>query len=408
MRRPAELCAQSVAARAAQSGAYRVAGIASLIGTTIEWYDFFLYGTAAALLFNRLFFPNFDALVGTLAAFTTYAFGFVARPFGGIVFGHFGDRIGRKSMLLVTLLLMGIPTTLIGLIPTYQRIGAWAPALLVVLRCLQGIAIGGEWGGAALMAVEHAPAGRKGLFGSLPQAGVGVGLVLSSLAMAWVSRLSDAALLDWGWRLPFLASIALVGVGVFVRLRVAESPVFETLKTARQELRAPVLAVLRHAPLVTLRMMGVRLAEVTWFYTIVTFSLAYAVNQGDRVGQKWLCALGALGVAVFAFPFFALLQTRNPAFIWLAIVPALGLIHALIYGQEATLFAVHFPPAMRYSGISLVVQLPGAVGGGLAPIIATAFLALEHGATRALSLYLLILAVIAGGCAATLPRPAED
>jgi MFS family permease len=407
--------------------------MASMVGTTIEWYDFFLYGTAAALIFNRLFFPNFDPLVGTLAAFGTYAVGFFARPFGGVLFGHFGDRVGRKSMLLVTLLLMGVPTVLIGLAPTYAQVGSPAAVLLVCLRFLQGLAVGGEWGGAALMAVEHASEGRRGLLGSLPQAGVGAGLVLSSLAMAWTARLPEAALLGWGWRLPFLASFVLLAVGAFIRLRVAETPVFEALRDVRARLEVPLLAVLRHRPRETLRMMGLRLAEATWFYTVVTFSLAYTTQQlalpkaqvldaivagaalemlavpllghlGDRVGQKWLCAAGALGVALFAVPFFALLQTRELPLVWLAIVPALCLIHALMYGQQATLFAAAFPPAMRYSGISLVVQLPGAIGGGLAPILATGLLAAAGGSTRYLGLYLASLGVLACLCSATL-RP---
>src|SRR5437868_5249248 len=202
---------------------YLLAGWASMAGTTIEWYDFFLYGTAAALVFNRIFFPSLDPVVGTLAAFGTFAVGFIGRPMGGIVFGHFGDRIGRKSMLMITLLLMGVPSMIIGLIPSYDSIGYWAAALLIAMRFLQGMAVGGEWGGAVLMAVEHAPKGRKGLFGSLPQTGVGLGLILSSLAMTAVAAMPEADMLSWGWRIPFLASIALVGLGWFIRAKVPES-----------------------------------------------------------------------------------------------------------------------------------------------------------------------------------------
>lgn len=200
------------------------AGLASLIGTTIEWYDFFLYGTAAALIFNQIFFPAFDPIAGTLAAFATYSVGFFARPLGGMIFGHFGDRIGRKSMLIVTLYLMGIPTILIGLVPSYDSIGYWAALLLVIMRFLQGVAVGGEWGGAVLMAVEHAPKGKKGFFGSLPQTGVAPGLILSSFAMGAVAMLPEEDMLSWGWRLPFLASVFLLAVGVYIRVRVSESP----------------------------------------------------------------------------------------------------------------------------------------------------------------------------------------
>ncbi|MEJ5022883.1 MFS transporter [Ochrobactrum vermis] len=214
---------------------YVTAGIASMIGTTIEWYDFFLYGTAAALIFNKIFFPDFDPFMGTLAAFATYSVGFFARPLGGIIFGHFGDRVGRKSMLLITLMLMGVPTILIGLIPSYETIGYWAALLLVIMRFLQGVAVGGEWGGAVLMAVEHAPEGKKGLFGSLPQAGVAPGLILSSLAMGLVAKLPEGDMLAWGWRIPFLASVVLLGVGWFIRMKIAESPDFERMETKEEK-----------------------------------------------------------------------------------------------------------------------------------------------------------------------------
>ena len=213
-----------------QSRQHITAGIASLMGTTIEWYDYFLYGTAAALIFNKIFFPAFDPITGTLAAFATYSVGFFARPLGGIIFGHFGDRVGRKSMLLITLFLMGIPTILIGLIPSYDSIGYWAAVLLVCMRFLQGIAVGGEWGGAVLMAVEHAPEGKKGFFGSLPQVGVAPGLILSSLAMGAVATLPEQDMLSWGWRVPFLASVVLLLIGWFIRVKVAESPDFKNME----------------------------------------------------------------------------------------------------------------------------------------------------------------------------------
>jgi MHS family shikimate/dehydroshikimate transporter-like MFS transporter len=320
---------------------------------------------------------------------------------------------------------------LVGLIPTYDQIGVWAAVLLVLLRILQGIAIGGEWGGAVLMAVEHSPDDKKGLFGSLPQAGIGVGLVLSSLAMGWTTRLSEADLLRWGWRIPFLVSVVLLAVGWFIRVRVPESPIFERMKSSNERLKVPFFAVLKRHRTATLRVIGARLAETTWFYTVVTFSLAYATNQlglpkpvilnaiaaaaaltivtipvfgyvGDRVGQKWLYVLGVLGLVAFAFPYFTMLQSKNPGSVWLAIVVALSVVHALMYSQEATLFAGQFPAQVRYTGISLAVQVSGAVGGGLAPIVATGLLAVNGGATGYVSLYLIALGVIAFGCSATM------
>lgn len=257
---------------------YWTAGAASMMGTTIEWYDFFLYGTAAALIFNKIFFPEFDPLTGTLAAFATYSVGFFARPLGGVVFGHFGDKVGRKSMLIITLFLMGIPTILIGLIPSYESIGYWAAVLLVLMRFLQGVAVGGEWGGAVLMAVEHAPEGKKGFFGSLPQTGVAPGLILASLAMGAVATLPEEQMLSWGWRIPFIASVILLLVGWFIRIKVAESPDFEVMKKRSEEVKVPALEVLRRYPREVLTVVGGRLAEVTWFYTVVTFGLAYATN----------------------------------------------------------------------------------------------------------------------------------
>ena len=311
---------------------YVTAGLASMMGTTIEWYDFFLYGTAAALVFNKIFFPAIDPISGTLAAFATYSVGFFARPLGGVVFGHFGDKVGRKSMLLITLFMMGIPTILIGLIPSYDSIGYWAAVLLVLMRFLQGVAVGGEWGGAILMAVEHAPEGKKGFFGSLPQTGVAPGLILSSLAMGAVAALPEADMLSWGWRIPFLASVLLL-VGWFIRAKVAESPDFERMRAQGDKVEVPALVVLRRYPREVLIVVGGRLAEVTWFYTVVTFSLAYSTGTlgipratmldatvwgatlalftmplcgvlGDRIGFKWIFMAGAAGILLFA-PMFS-------------------------------------------------------------------------------------------------------
>ncbi|OWT53812.1 MFS transporter [Achromobacter insolitus] len=403
---------------------YVTAGLASMMGTTIEWYDFFLYGTAAALIFNKIFFPSFDPLTGTLAAFATYSVGFFARPLGGVIFGHYGDKIGRKSMLLITLLLMGVPTILIGLIPSYEQIGYWAAVLLVMMRFLQGIAVGGEWGGAVLMAVEHAPDGKKGFFGSLPQAGVAPGLILSSLAMGAVATLPEADMLAWGWRLPFLASVVLLLVGWFIRVKVAESPDFEQMKEKGAKVEVPVAEVLKHHRRALMVVVGARLAEVTWFYTVVTFSLAYATGTlgiarsvmldatiwgaavalftmplfgmlGDRIGHKWVFMAGTLGILACAPVFFQLLGTRDTEWIILAVCLAVGLVYACLYGPEGTLFSSQFPPEVRYTGISLAVQVSGAIGGGLAPIVATWLLAKGGGDPRYVVWYLSILGVIA-------------
>ncbi|MGO4764046.1 MFS transporter [Cupriavidus sp. 2KB_3] len=404
--------------------AYITAGLASMMGTTIEWYDFFLYGTAAALIFNKIFFPSFDPLTGTLAAFATYSVGFFARPLGGIVFGHFGDRMGRKSMLLITLFMMGIPTILIGLIPSYDSIGYWAAVALVLLRLLQGIAVGGEWGGAVLMAVEHAPEGKKGFFGSLPQAGVAPGLVLSSLAMGMVATLPEQDMLTWGWRVPFLASVVLLAVGWFIRAKVAESPDFEQMKKQGDKVEMPAMVVLRQYPRQVLTVVGGRLAEVTWFYTVVTFALAYATGTlgipktvmldatvwgaaialftmplcgmlADRIGFKWVFMAGTVGVLLFSSQFFDLLQSLDPRNITIALSIAIGLVYACLYAPEGSLFAAQFPAEVRYSGISIAVQVSGAIGGGLAPIVATSLLKYGGGSPTYIVWYLGALSVIA-------------
>lgn len=413
---------------------YVTAGLASMMGTTIEWYDFFLYGTAAALVFNKIFFPAIDPISGTLAAFATYSVGFFARPLGGVVFGHFGDEVGRKSMLLITLFMMGIPTILIGLIPSYDSIGYWAAVLLVLMRFLQGVAVGGEWGGAILMAVEHAPEGKKGFFGSLPQTGVAPGLILSSLAMGAVAALPEADMLSWGWRIPFLASVVLLLVGWFIRAKVAESPDFERMREQGDKVEVPALVVLRRYPREVLIVVGGRLAEVTWFYTVVTFSLAYATGTlgipratmldatvwgatlalftmplcgvlGDRIGFKWIFMAGAAGILLFAPMFFSMLQTRDPATVTTAVAVAVGLVYAALYGPQGGLFSAQFPPEVRYSGISLAVQVSGAIGGGLAPLVATSLLAYGGGDPRYIVWYLSALGLVAIASAFFMHRP---
>jgi metabolite-proton symporter len=397
--------------------------IASFVGTAIEWYDFFLYGTAAALVFNKLFFPRFDPLVGTVLAFATFAVGFVARPVGGVVFGHYGDRIGRKAMLSLTLLIMGVATFAIGLLPTYAQIGVGAPILLVTLRLAQGFGLGGEWGGAVLMAIEHAPAGRRGLYGSWPQTGAPAGLLLSTTVFALASRLPEDAFLRWGWRIPFLVSIALVGVGAFIRLRLAESPAFARVKREGAEARLPIVEVLRHHRKSVALSMGARLAECAFFYVYTTFVLAYATEQvkvtrqavltgvllaagldlvaipffgllSDRFGRRPVYMFGAIFSALFVVPFFLLVGTGRTELIALAIVLGVTVGHAAMYGPQASFFSELFGARVRYSGASLGYQLASVLAGGLSPLIAAALLQWAHGAWWAIAAYMVGLAVV--------------
>jgi MHS family shikimate/dehydroshikimate transporter-like MFS transporter len=396
--------------------------VASFIGTAIEWYDFFLYGTAAALVFNRLFFPSLDPLAGTMAAFGTFAVGFVARPLGGVVFGHYGDKLGRKAMLSTTLMLMGLATFAVGLLPTYDTLGIWAPALLVLLRLVQGFGLGGEWGGAVLMAVEHAPPNRRGFYGSWPQMGAPAGMLLATAVFSVFSRLSEAQFLAWGWRIPFLLSSVLIGMGVFIRLRVAESPVFQHRKPEAAAPRIPVLDALRTYPKQILLAMGARFAENGFFYIITTFVLSYGTERlglprstflngvliamsvhlvaipafgaaSDRFGRRPVYLAGAVGCGLMAFPFFWLLDTKETGLIWLAI--CLGIVaHAAMYGPQASFFSELFGTRVRYSGASLGYQLASVFAGGLSPVVATALLARSGGQAWPISLYMVVLSVI--------------
>jgi MFS transporter, MHS family, shikimate and dehydroshikimate transport protein len=396
--------------------------VSSVIGTIIEWYDFFIYGTAAALVFNTLFFPNIDPLAGTLASLTTFSVGFIARPVGGAIFGHFGDRIGRKVMLMITMVIMALGTFAIGCLPTYQEIGVWAPILLVMLRFIQGIAIGGEWGGASLMVIEHAPAGRRGLFGSLVQIGAPLGLFTSSGVFALVTMMPEADFKSWGWRIPFLLSIMLLGVGWFVRARVPETPVFEEIKRRGAISKNPVIETILKNPRSFLVAVGLKLSEVSWFYILTIFIVVYATTQlnlprtlvlnaifvaalvesiaiplfgwlSDHIGRRIFFYLGALFTVCFAFPLFWLLGTKDPQIIILTMVVALSFGHGMMFGLESAYFPELFGTRVRYSGASLGFQLSAALGGGFAPIIATA-LAGYMGGTAGVSMMLILLASI--------------
>jgi MHS family shikimate/dehydroshikimate transporter-like MFS transporter len=396
--------------------------LAGSIGTVIEWYDFLIYGTAAALLFNTLFFPRLDPSTGTLAALGTFAVGFLARPLGGALFGHFGDRVGRKATLLVTMATMALGTFGIGLLPTYGQIGLWAPILLVVLRVVQGIGLGGEWGGASLVVLEHAPARRRGLYGSLVQVGFPLGLVAASGAFALAGLLPEVAFRAWGWRVPFLASAVLLLIGWFVRARVPETPHFERLKRHGSIARNPVREVLLKDTRAFLVAVGLKLSEVSWVYILTVFVVIYGTATlrlpktlllnailiasaielvtipgfgwlSDKLGRRIFYVLGALFTASFGFPLFWMLDTKDPAAITLAIVVALNLGHGTMFGLQSTYLPELFRARVRYTGASLGFQMAAALGGGLSPILA-ASLATTFGGTAGVSMLLVVLAAI--------------
>ena len=372
---------------------------ASFIGTAIEWYDFFIYGTAATQVFGQLFFsPSFSPLAATLSSVATFAVGFVARPFGGIVFGHFGDRLGRKAMLVLTLNMMGIATFLVGVMPTFESIGLLAPILLVLLRVVQGLGVGGEWGGAALMAVEYAPENRRGYYGSWPQMGVPAGLLLATGVFGAVSFLPNEQFLSWGWRIPFLLSIILVGVGLFIRLRLLETPSFSEVQESHTEAQMPIMDVFRNYPKNVLLAIGVRVASDGGFYVFTVFILDYATRTlglprstillgvmlgsaielftlpvsgviSDRIGRRPVYLAGTVLLLIIAYPYFLMIETGSTILVVLASVIALSIAHASVYGPMSAYFAELFSTRVRYSGVSIGYQLASIIGGGAGPLI---------------------------------------
>jgi MFS family permease len=409
----------------------RKAVIASTIGTTIEWYDFFIYGTAAGLVFGKLYFPNEDPLTATLAAFGTYFVGFVGRPIGAAIFGHYGDRIGRKATLIATLLCMGIATFLIAFVPTYASIGIWGAVLLTVLRMFQGIGVGGEWGGSVLLAMEWARHnGHRGLIASWPQFGVPAGLFLSNLAILAFSSWYRDEFVTWAWRLPFALSIILVGIGLWIRLGILETPVFQQLLDKQKIEQTPIIEVIKRQPKEIILSALLRMAEQAPFYIFTAFVFAYAVGTlkmsrdlilaavltgaclsfvtiplsghiSDRIGRRKMYLIGCVVTGLFGFLYFGMVDTAIPSAVFIAIVLSL-IPHDMLYGPQAALIAEAFTPRLRYSGASLGYQLASVFAGGPAPLIATAlFAAYQSG--FAISIYIAFCAVVSLVAAAFMP-----
>jgi MHS family shikimate/dehydroshikimate transporter-like MFS transporter len=397
--------------------------VASAVGSALEWYDFFIYGTAAALVFGDLFFPKYDTDVAMLAAYATFAVGFLARPFGGLFFGHFGDRIGRKPMLVATILLVGGGTFLIGLLPTYADIGIWAPILLLLLRLIQGFGAGAEYGGAVILAVEFAPPGKRGLYGGFAPMGVTVGNLMAAGVFFLVTLLSKEDLLAWGWRIPFLISLLLLGLGVYIRAKVSETPVFTEVGAKRPPLKAPAIEALRRHPRNFLVVIGARLAENGLGYLFPVFGLGYVINTlhqprevaitgvmlgnfaevfgilffswlSDKVGRRPVYMGGALFSAAFAFPFFMLTNTLDPTLIALAFILIMGIGGGAMFGPQAAYFAELFGPRLRFSGFAFARELGSILAGGPSPFIAALLVGYMAGAPWGVACYVIFLSLV--------------
>lgn len=412
----------------------RRVAVASFIGTAIEFYDFYVYGTAAALVLNEAFFPNLSSLNATLASFSTYAVAFAARPIGSLVFGHFGDRIGRKSVLVASLLLMGLSTAFVGLLPGYGTLGVWAPLLLVLLRFLQGVGLGGEWGGAALLAVEHAPRGRRGLFAAFPQLGPSVGF-FAATGIFWLlsATMTDDAFRTWGWRIPFLLSFLLVAVGLFVRLRISETPVFARVMAAQEASRAPALEVFKRHPRELLLGAGGMVVAYGLFYTATTYCLAYgtgtlgiprntmlavslvaclflaagtwlAATRSDAGGRRRLVLAGAGLAVVWGLVLFPLLDTEQPVLIAVALGGALFCM-GVVYGPMGAYLPELFGARVRYTGASFAYNLGGVLGGAIAPLVATRLQSAFGSAS--VGWYVSAMAVVSLLCVLALPETRE-
>ncbi|RJF95645.1 MFS transporter [Noviherbaspirillum saxi] len=414
--------------------------MASVIGATIEWYDFFLYGVVAGIVFNKLYFPGGDPVVSTMLAYGTFAVGFLSRPLGGVIFGHFGDKIGRKSMLVMTLMIMGVSTFLIGLLPTYEQIGIWAPILLLVMRVFQGIGLGGEWGGAVLMAYEYAPQKDRGFYASLPQIGLAIGLCLASGVVALLSySLTDAQFLSWGWRIAFIMSAALVFIGMWIRLNVMETPEFRAVKEHNAETQIPFFDMIKRYPGNVLKGMAARYIDGVFFNIFGVFSITYLTTTikidrtqaligvmaaaivmcffipifgrlSDQVGRTKVFFWGALITGFSSLPAFWLMLNNadNVLVLWLSIVIPFGILYSSVYGPEAALFCDLFDAKVRYTGISFVYQFSGIFASGLTPIIATYLLKTGGGEPWHIVGYVIFAGVVSAIAALLIGRGDAD
>lgn len=411
----------------------RKTALGSLAGGTLEWYDFQLYGWLSALAFNQLFFPSHDPTVGTLLAFMSFGVGFIMRPIGAVVFGHLGDRVGRKTTLLITLLMTGIPTVLTGLLPTYESIGIWAPVLLVILRLVQGFGLGGEFGGAALMVVEHAPAGRRGFWGSWAGLGNPVGQLLSIIVVFTVLvAMPEEAFLGWGWRIPFLLGVIVLAAGLFIRFKIIETPTFAAMKESSELARLPIKDLLREYPLTILKGFGARVADAGTWAVFIVFGISYATTElgvsksmttigvalalamqivvvlwagrlSDRIGRRPVVMIGAVIVAIGIFPSFVLINTAQPPLIWLAFLLGFPIGTGMIFAPVGALLPELFNRRVRFTGTSVVFQL-SALAAGLVPTIATSLLLLANGKPWLVCGFVVVLAMITFGCAYRLPE----